>query len=200
MYVPLHNRMSDTQAAHAAMRAHEFAMLVTWAPEGLVATHAPLLLEAGEGPLGTLYGHVAKANPHCAALDGEHMAIFAGPHSYVSPTWYPDPKRRVPTWNYVAVHAYGRGETLNDAQAEALIARMVAYYEPTRDWTLETIPADYKTKLLAAITAFKIVLTRIDAKAKLDQHKTPVERLAAVAALEARGETQLARLMREVGT
>lgn len=200
MYIPLHNRMSDTAAAHAAMRAHDFSMLVTATSEGIVATHAPLLLEASEGVLGTLYGHLARANPHCAALGGEHMAIFSGPHSYVSPTWYPDPSLRVPTWNYVAVHAYGRGEVLGAAEAETVVARMVAHYEPSRDWTLDTITPNYKAKLLSAITAFRIVLTRIDGKAKLDQHKTPVERLAAAAALEARGETQLARLMREVGT
>jgi len=199
MYIPPANRMSDTSAAHAAMRAHDFAALVTWAPDGLVATHVPLLLDIGEGPLGTLYGHIARANPHCAALDGEHMAIFSGPHAYISPTWYPDPKLRVPTWNYVAVHAYGRGETLKGADAENVIARMVAHYEPSHDWTLETVSGDYKAKLLAAITAFKIVLTRIDAKTKLDQNKPAADRLAVATALEARGETQLARLMREVG-
>ena len=199
MYIPPYARIDDIGAAHEIMRAHDFAVLVT-AGETHV-THIPLLLAADEGPHGTLYGHMARANPHGAALEkSDSIAIFSGPHAYISPSWYTDPSKRVPTWNYAAVHAHGRGQMLTEAKSEAAMARLVSHFEPARDWTLDSISAEYKAKLFAAITPFKIVLTRIEAKAKLDQNKPGEDRIAAAEALEARGMSALAKLMREVAT
>ena len=113
------------------MRAHPFATLVSVADGAPFATHVPLLLDAERGPLGTLVGHVAAPNPHSAAFDerAQALAIFHGPHAYVSPRWYASGPN-VPTWNYVAVHAIGRPRGIDDpARVRALLARTAAVFE-----------------------------------------------------------------------
>src|SRR5690349_16627096 len=110
MYIPPAFRDDDLQSLHATMRAARLATLVTATAEGLMATPLPLILDEAEGPHGLLYGHVARANPQWKAAPlGDAMAIFMGPDAYVSPTWYATKRETgkvVPTWNYVAVHAY----------------------------------------------------------------------------------------------
>src|SRR5436309_4848810 len=109
MYIPTPFREESLDILHEVIRQHSFATLVTSAPDGLIATHIPILLDPMRGSYGTLIGHVARENPHWRAFGGnqETMAIFQGPHAYVSPSWYTTPYA-VPTWNYVVVHAYGR--------------------------------------------------------------------------------------------
>jgi transcriptional regulator len=133
MYVPASFKMSDADELHGFMRAHSFAMLVTQGKGGMTATHLPLLLDADVGPNGRLLGHVARANPQWRDVEGEALVIFPGPHAYVSPTWYESPGT-VPTWDYLAVHAYGvlrrrkvirALETRTDDDSRA-IARLIA--------------------------------------------------------------------------
>src|SRR5215468_5797201 len=119
MYVPPVFRDDDRASLHATMRAARLSSLMTATAEGLIATHLPLLLDDADGELGVLYGHVARANPQWkSAPVGEAMAIFMGPDAYVTPSWYATKQatgKVVPTWNYVAVHAYGTIEFFEDA-------------------------------------------------------------------------------------
>ena len=119
MYVPPAFQENDTAALHAAIRATKLATLITATTEGLIGTPLPMIFDAAEGPCGTLYGHVARANPqwkHASISDA--MAVFMGPDAYVTPSWYATKRETgkvVPTWNYVAVHAYGPVEFFEDA-------------------------------------------------------------------------------------
>jgi transcriptional regulator len=128
-YIPASFQMSDAAEIHAFMRKHSFAMLVTQDEGGMTATHLPLLLDADVGPHGTLLGHMARANPQWRGIAGEALAVFPGPHAYVSPTWYEAPGT-VPTWNYVAVHAYGPLQLVEDRDGlHDILTRTVAVYE-----------------------------------------------------------------------
>ena len=123
MYLPKHFEMTDKAVLTALMREHSFAMLVTHGEAGLLASHVPVLYSPERGPQGVLAGHVARANPHWQQLhpDREALVIFQGPHAYVSPSWY-QTKLAVPTWNYVAIHTYGRPRLLeNEQELEALL-------------------------------------------------------------------------------
>ena len=120
MYVPPAFREDDRATLHAAINDARLSHLVTATTEGLIATPLPLFLAPDEGPHGTLYGHVSRANEHWKlAPIGDAMALFMGPHAYVSPSWYPSKQEHhkvVPTWNYLAVHAYGPVEFFEDAE------------------------------------------------------------------------------------
>jgi transcriptional regulator len=119
MYVPPAFRDDDPASLHGTMRAVRLCNFVTATAEGLIATPLPLLLDDREGPHGVLYGHVARANPQWkSAPIGDAMAIFMGPDAYVTPSWYATKQETgkvVPTWNYVAIHAYGPVEFFEDA-------------------------------------------------------------------------------------
>ena len=131
MYVPKHFDPADPAWCHALMARESFALLVSTGTDGLpFATHLPLLLDADRGPQGTIVGHLARANPHARLLaEGRPtLAVFQGPHAYISPGWYAT-HPSVPTWNYVAVHATGRPRLVEEpARVTALLARMVATY------------------------------------------------------------------------
>ena len=129
MYVPRAFAVDDVPILHQQMLATPLPVLVTHASQGLIASHVPLLLNPDEGPYGTLYGHLARANPHCKALaEGvENLVIFAGEQAYISPSFYPSKAehgKAVPTWNYLAVHAYGTAEVFDDAE------RLLAHVQP----------------------------------------------------------------------
>src|SRR5262249_27694182 len=119
MYIPPAFQEEDITTVHAAIRAARLATLITATSEGLVGTPLPMILDATEGPHGTLYGHVARANPQWKLEPaGEAMAVFMGPDAYVTPSWYAtkrDTGKVVPTWNYLAVHVYGPVEFFEDA-------------------------------------------------------------------------------------
>ena len=128
MYAP--NAFAEREPARlrALLAAHAFAVLVTPGEDGPEASHVPLLLDAARGPHGTLLGHLARANPRWQRLDGRTpaLAVFAGPHAYVSPRWYGG-DRNVPTWDYVAVHARGAPRRLDDeARVRDVLRRTMA--------------------------------------------------------------------------
>ncbi|MGF1607994.1 MAG: FMN-binding negative transcriptional regulator [Kiloniellales bacterium] len=192
MYVPDMFKLDDPAVAVEVMRAHDFALLVT-APGGRPqASHLPFLLDETRGPKGTLLAHMARANPQWRDFEGEGageaLVIFQGPHGYVSPSWYP-PGNNVPTWNYLAVHAYGRPRVLATDAARALIERLVATHEGGREpsWTLAGQDEKYIAAMLRGIVAFEIPIERLEAKAKLSQNKDAATRAKVVAALEAEG-------------
>jgi len=190
MYIPKHFQITDTAWCHALMRAQSFAAMITADDAGVpFATHLPILVDPARGPLGTLRGHVARANPHWRYLSAGRptLVIFAGAHAYVSPSWYAT-HPSVPTWNYVAVHATGTGALVEDPEpVKTLLADLVRTYEssgPTA-WSLEGLPADYLAGMQRGIVAFEIPIERLEGKAKLSQNRDAVDQTRTREALAA---------------
>ncbi len=204
MYRPRHYDIDDVQVLHRFMRDQSFALLVT-APGGVpTASHIPLFLDTdGDGP-DRLLGHVAKANTQWRDFDGktEAMAMFWGPHAYVSPSWY-ETEIMVPTWNYVTVHAYGKPKVLSDpAAARDVLARLTDVYESdaTGNWSMDILPESYTEKMLNGIVAFEMPIERLEGKFKLSQNRSPADREGAIKGLTESGDAEameVARLMAE---
>ncbi len=168
----------------AAIREIGMAVVVTPGLTGLEATHLPLFLEEQEGPFGTLYGHMARANPHWGRLtgDAESLAIFQGPHAYVTPSWYESKRQTgkvVPTWNYIAVHAHGILDIIDDpAFARTVLEKQTRFHEEGRPqpWAIADAPEDYIQALLKAIIPVRLTIVRLGGAWKLSQNKTPEDR------------------------
>jgi len=181
VYVPKHFEVTDTAWCHALMGAQSFALMITADDTGApFATHLPILVDERRGPLGTLRGHVARANPHWRHLAAGRptLVVFSGAHAYVSPSWYAT-HPAVPTWNYVAVHASGTGALVEDAeQVRTLLADLVHVYEAPgpEAWSFEALPADYVAGMQRGIVAFEIPIARLEGKAKLSQNRDAVDR------------------------
>ena len=191
MYVPPSFAESDPAALFDLMERYSFALLVSTHGGEPFATHLPLVLDRAAGPHGTLLAHVARANPHWRSLVGQPtLAVFSGPHAYVSPTWYAA-DHMVPTWNYVAVHAYGTAELVEDrGELLALLARSVAVYEAgqPRPWELDA-GSPVVDRLLGQIVGFRLRVERLEGKWKLSQNHPAERRERVIAALrEAGGE------------
>src|SRR5271166_977795 len=161
MYSPKFNQVADRSILIEAMQAYSFAILFgpqsePDAPTPLVATHLPLVVK-DDGPHGLIEGHFALANRHRQALAGrETLVIFPGPHSYVSPTLYVE-ELSVPTWNYIAVHAYGTLELIDDeAGKEALLAGLIRANEPAFAERWNAMPEGFRRTMLAGIQGFRI--------------------------------------------
>ena len=192
MYVPRHFAETDRDALYAHMRAYGFATLVSVREGAPFATHVPLLLDPARGPLGTLVGHVARANPHALSLAAQTptLAIFHGPHAYVSPRWYRG-EATVPTWNYTAVHATGTPRVLEEARAvRELLERMAETYEAAaaEPWRLDRLSARVADGLQRAIVAFELPIERLEGKRKLSQNKSPADRAGVIDGLRAEGD------------
>ncbi len=189
MYIPKFFESSEA-TGREIMQAHSWALLVTTGTDGApFASHLALLWQDDGSEHGSLIGHMARANPHWM-LFGEgalSMVMFWGPHAYVSPTWYaPGPK--VPTWNYVTVHAYGRPEIIDDTKGVLdVLAKLAATYEGTGPdaWSLDRLPPGNAEAQTKGIVAFRMPLTRIEAKAKLSQNRDLEDRHRVIAKLEA---------------
>jgi len=201
MYIPAHFAQHDVGALHEAIERYSFATLVSGDGADLTASHLPLLLDRSGSTHGTLLGHMARANSQWREAAGQEvMAIFAGPHAYVSPSWY-EAKQVVPTWNYVAVHAYGRLELIEDRDAvETLLTRMVAIYEAgqPRPWRLDE-PAEFVERMLRQIVAFRIPIARLEGKWKLNQNRPAEQRQRVIDVLSQREDENaqaIAQLMR----
>jgi len=197
MYVPESFRVADRDRVERFIAAHGFAVLVSQTDQGLFATHVPLLLERAEaGDL--LLGHMARANPHWRHFDGgaEALAIFQGPHAYVSPTWYATAPA-VPTWNYSVVHAYGRPAAVEDAvRVRSIIDRLVAQYESSRSspWSSSDQPPDYIDRLVKSIVGFEIRVDRFEGKFKLGQNRSQEDIAGVLAGLSQEGGPEGAAL------
>lgn len=193
LYVPRHYVAESDADVWALIRDYPFATLITSvAGAEPTITHLPLLLEGD----GSLTGHMARANPHWQAFaTGHTVAIFQGPHAYISPRWYVDPAREVPTWNYRVAHVHGRPELIEDATAKlALVDRTSAVFEPRIEpWTRQVQGARLDA-LIDAIVAFRVVPTRIESKFKMNQNKTPADRAQVAAQLQASGHPDLAAM------
>jgi transcriptional regulator len=194
MYIPEHFRESRSAVLHDFIRLHSFGTLVSQVEGEPFATHLPFLLDAESGPHGTLRAHVARANPHWRGLheDAQALVMFQGPHAYVSPSWYATPVA-VPTWNYTAVHAYGRPRLVEDREAlRALVDDTVRAYEGAyaEPWRLERLDAAVVEKMLDNIVGFEVRIERLEGKLKLGQNRSAADREGVIAALTRQGDEQ----------
>ena len=179
VYIPRHFAVTDVAKLASVMRENSFATLVTCADGAPFASHLPLLFTADGENGAVLEGHMARANPQWQQLaaGGEALAIFAGPHGYISPGWYSQ-HPSVPTWNYVAVHVYGVATVHEDAAwLASLVRRLTAVYEAGQisPWSPE-LPPDYERNMLGAIVGFSLAVTRIEGKFKLSQNRSDADR------------------------
>jgi len=203
VYIPEHFRVRDHAAAVSFMRANAFAILISSTDDGPFATHAPVAIhEAGEHLV--IRGHVAKANPHWRHLEQQPqcLTIFHGPHSYVSPTNYTT-REVVPTWNYGAVHVYGNARVFSAPdQLLAVLHELIPMFEPAYAEQWAGLTEAYRARMLSHIVGFEIAVTKIEAKFKLSQNRTPEEQANVIESLSAATDTAVsgtARLMREQG-
>lgn len=183
MYTPAAFLETRLPVIQQAMHEIAFASLVSHDAKGLVASHLPLLLVADEGPYGTLYGHVARANGQWKELAGESLAIFTGPHAYDSPNAYPGKQvhgREVPTWNYIAVHACGQAETFDDpVRLRWLLDGLTGRHETETQatpWRVADAPSDYIDGMLRAIVGIRLPIARLEGKWKLSQNRAVPDR------------------------
>lgn len=193
MYIPAHFAARDQTLLHDFIDTHAFGLLLAGSGAGLVGSHIPFLLDREAGGQGRLVCHLAAANEQVAALeDADVLCVFQGPHGYVSPRWYAK-KPAVPTWNYMAVHAYGRAALTRDpARLRQIVDRLSKVYEPEDGgWRLDDEPDTYVDAMLRGIVGVEIALTRLEGKFKLSQNKPNDIALVVKALREQGGEDNL---------
>ena len=190
MYIPAAFREHDTTKLHDFIEQHSFGLLVSQSVAEPLASHLPLLLERQSGPHGTLVGHMARANPQWQEAQGKPvLAVFSGPHAYISPTWY-QAEQVVPTWNYAAVHVYGTLDLVEEAdRVYEIVRRYVDFYEHSQPqpWQLSARDA-FLDKLLRQIVGFRIDISRIEGKWKLSQNHPQERRERVMQALAQRND------------
>ena len=174
MYIPNFNREDDTEKLVGFIQRYNFATLVSALKGVPIASHIPVVTKL-DGETVTLSGHLAQANPHCQVLEtGEMLAIFTGPHAYVSPTNY-EKLESVPTWNYVAVHAYGMPKTMTfkekPNEMQTLVADLVKMHEASYQDQWDSLPEKYRHGMMQGIVGFEMSVTRLEGKYKLSQNR-----------------------------
>lgn len=207
MYLPALFREDRVPVLHEAIARAGLATLVTSGPDGIDASHVPMLLDPSAGPLGTLCGHVARANPQWRERGGERqaLAIFLGPDAYVTPSWYPTKRRTgevVPTWNYLAVHAHGPVRFFDDEQRLlAIVTRLTAAREDGRrePWRVGDAPDAYVRGMLKAIVGFELPVARLEGKWKMSQNRSPEDREGVARGLAQEGRPDVAALVKARG-
>ena len=180
MYNSKPHQEHDLGRLHQHMLDTRLAILVSKGEQGLLATHLPVLVDIAEGEFGTVYAHLARANPqwHDLRQGGEALLVFPGADAYVSPGYYPsktDNPKVVPTWNYLAVHAYGPAEVIHEAETLlAIVSRLTERHEQGRDepWKVTDAPRDYLDGMLRAIVGVRLPITRLQGARKLSQNRS----------------------------
>jgi transcriptional regulator len=187
MYIPPANRVEDLAKIRAFIHSHGFAMIVSKEGGAMQASHVPVLLD--ESPDGdSLRGHLARANGQWQhfAPEREVLCIFNGPHAYISPSWY-DAEVSVPTWNYATVHAYGKPRIEPDpAFLRTVLNDLTVKYESKMEtpWKMAALPEDYILRMMGAVVAFSIQITRVEAKFKIGQNRSTADQAGVMSALE----------------
>jgi transcriptional regulator len=205
MYLPQHFAETRVETLHDFMRTNPFAALVALTANGLEANHLPFELDPEPVPFGTLRGHIARGNQlwRQVSADTEALAIFQGPHTYVSPSWYPSKRESgkvVPTWNYIVVHAYGRLRFIDDkVWLHQLVNQLTTRYETGRPepWQVSDAPEEYIDKQLGAIVGVEVQISRLSGKWKVSQNRSLADRQGVVEGL-LREDTPSATAMAEV--
>ena len=202
MYTPPAFKEERIEVLHEAMRSAGLATLVTLTAEGLVASHVPMLLDPEPAPFGSLIGHVARPNPQARAEPTvQALAIFQGADAYVTPSWYATKRatgKVVPTWNYVAVHAYGTLELFDDpARLLDVVTRLTQREEGGRPapWAVSDAPADFTQAMLRGIVGFALPIARLEGKWKMSQNRPAEDRAGVAAGLAAEGRDEVAALI-----
>ncbi|OSI76149.1 FMN-binding negative transcriptional regulator [Bradyrhizobium canariense] len=191
MYTPPSFQVVDIADLHRTMRAARSATLITATQEGLVGTMLPVVLDEREGSMGTIYAHLARANPQWKlARTGEAMAIFNGPQAYISPSWYVTKQERgeaVPTWNYVAVHAYGPVDFFDDAdRLLEVVTRVTDAHDHSAGkdrWAVSDAPADFIKAELKGIVGLRLQITRLEGTRKMSQNRNAADRAGVIEGL-----------------
>ncbi len=202
MYVPAHFAADDA-AVHELLTHHGAADLVTATPVGLLATLLPFVYDPAVGERGALLGHLARNNEQWRQpVLGQALVIVRGPDAYVSPGWYASKAehgRVVPTWNYVTAHVHGQLVVHDDpAWVEALVRRLTGRHEAqsARPWSVDDAPAAFIAGQLRAIVGVELVISRVEAKAKLSQNRPAADVDGVIAGLQERGDHASARAVR----
>jgi transcriptional regulator len=198
MYLPAQFEEKQLDVLHQLILAHPFGTLVTLDASGLNANHIPFEIDpetSPSAPFGTLRAHVARANPVWRDFDPAvaALAVFQGAHAYITPSWYQTPQEagKVPTWNYMVVHASGPLRIIDDATwLRAAVDRLAARHEAAFDtpWSMADAPRDYIDRQLAAIVGIEIPLTNLIGKWKVSQNRPQADREGVAQALRMRGD------------
>ena len=192
MYLPESFAERDPVILARIIHEESFATLISVHAGVPSVSHVPLLLEEQIDSVtyklqGKLIGHVARANPQWKTMEGKQvLAIFHGPHAYISPTWY-GPGDAVPTWNYVAVHVSGKAKIIEDSdELRSIVTRTVDYYESSRNprWSLDQVSVEYIEKLLGGIVGFEITIEEVQGKFKLSQNQSAERRKGVISGLD----------------
>jgi transcriptional regulator len=190
MYLPPVFAETDLAKLHAFIEQNSFGLLVSQVDGQPFASHLPLLLNRRAGPYGCLIGHLARANPQWREAAGQQvLAVFSGPHAYISPRWY-EAELVVPTWNYVAVHAYGSFAIVDDRDALTdILHQFVRVYEQSmpQPWAL-TGPEEFVRRMVAQVVGFHIPIERLEGKWKLNQNQPAERRTKVIRVLRERGD------------
>ncbi len=203
MYIPEYFRVEDRKTALGFMRANPFAILVSTTADGPFATHVPVVIRE-EGDQLLIRGHVAKANPHWKYLQEQPgtLMIFHGPHAYISPTNYTT-REVVPTWNYGAVHVYGKSRTYSDMpELLAMLHDLIPTFEAEYEMQWESLSQEYRSRMLGHIVGFELAAKKIEAKFKLSQNRAREEQQRIIDSLRVATDTAVsgtAKLMCEHG-
>lgn len=195
VYQPDLFRVDDVAQMHALMRARPLATLVSAGSLGLYASHLPTVLK-DEHRYGVIECHLARANPHCKDLAGDHEAlmIFQGPQGYITPNWYPSKAQHgkaVPTWNYAVAHAYGRPQAIEDAGwLRRHVGELTAQQESSeaKPWSLSDAPDAFIDAMLRGIVGFRFAISRLEGKWKMSQNREARDRRGVIAGLRRRGQ------------
>ena len=175
MYTPRSFQVDDKETLHALMRDFNFGLVFSQGEKGAVATHLPFMIDTERGKFGTLIAHLARANPHWKSWNEETelLVVFQGPHSYISPAWY-KMQDTVPTWNYAAVHVYGRPRLIHDSeQLRTIVEDLVNFQEDQigNPWDSTKMESEVET-LLKAIVGFEIPIGQMEGKFKFNQNRS----------------------------
>jgi transcriptional regulator len=195
MYIPAHFAPDETMVGEL-LHHHGAADLVTLTAKGLVATMLPFIYVPDAGEHGALHGHLARNNSQWKLpAEGDALVIVRGPDAYITPTWYAakaEHGRVVPTWNYVTAHVYGRLVVHDEAAwTEDLVRRLTAKHEAAnpRPWSVDDAPPEFIAGQLRAIVGVELLISRIEAKAKLSQNRPPADVAGVISGLRARGDS-----------
>lgn len=206
MYLPSPNEERRPELLHALMRRYPLATWAVQGVQGIEVNHLPFLLKPERGPLGTLVGHVARANPVWRSGEVSGVACFSGPQAYISPGWYPSKALHgmaVPTWNYAVVHAHGRARFIEDrAWLLAHVSELSAHFEASQPapWKVSDAPADFIDRLLGAIVGVEIDIERFEGKWKTSQNRSREDKLAVIEHLRHSADAQASAMAEVIQT
>jgi transcriptional regulator len=206
-YVPNAFRVQELEAQHRLIQDHNFGMLIASGADGVRVSHLPFLLDVDRGAFGHLRCHVAKANPIWRAVEaGPLLAVFSGPHAYISPHWYADPNL-VPTWNYTAAYVHGEARLMEGEALDTLLVDLTNAEEARitnkQPWSVDAVPETTYAPMRQAIVGIDITITAIDGKAKMGQNRGQDDRTGVVQGLKGLGTSDglaVAALMAAVDT